>query len=260
MRKRAAVLSIAAVLAGVVVLPVGAGAQAGDLHVICSTGLKGAMETIVPEYGRVSGRHVTIEYGASAVLKRTIEDGKAFDLAILTPAVVEDLIKEGRIAAGTRRDLARSDLAVGIRAGAPLSDIGTADALKRRLLAARSITYAREGAATATFVNILNRLGIAEAVAPKTILQTISGRPSESVADGESELVFAPLSEIVPVRGVQVLGRFPSEFQSPLIMTAGIGAQSRKADAVGALLEFLASANATPAFTASGMDRITTKE
>ena len=100
------------------------------------------MEKILPEYERASGRHVEIEYGASAALKRTIEGGQAFDLAILTPTVIDDLINENKITAGTHTDVARSDLGVGIRAGAPRSDISTADALKRRLLAATSITYA----------------------------------------------------------------------------------------------------------------------
>ena len=101
---------------------------------------------ILPEYERASARHVTIEYGASAALKRTIEGGQAFDLAILTPTVIDDLINENKITAGTHTDVARSDLGVGIRAGASRSDISTADALKRRLLAATSITYAPQAA------------------------------------------------------------------------------------------------------------------
>jgi molybdate transport system substrate-binding protein len=126
------------------------------------------------------------------------------------------------------------------------------------LLAATSITYAKEGAATAAFNEMIRRLGIADATASKTTLQTVSGRPAESVAEGEHELVLAPVSEL-HVRGVDVLGLLPAEFQSPLIMTAGIGAQSTNADAARALLQFLAGPKAAPLIKASGMESLAKK-
>lgn len=258
-RHRAAngrLLSSAALVSAVFLLVQGPAAQHANLHIISSNGIRVAMEKILPAYERASGQHVTIEYGASAVLKRAIESGKAFDLAILTPAVIDDLIKAGQIAAGTQTDVARIDLAVGVRAGAPKSDINTADALKRRLLAAKSITYAKEGASTPTFNNILGRLGIADVVQSKVVLQTVSGRPAESVAEAENELVFAPLSEILGVRGVEVLGLFPAEFQNPIVMTAGIGAQSKRLDAANGLIQFLTSPKAAPVIRASGMEPI----
>ncbi len=234
-------------------------AQNAEIHVISSNGIKAAMEKILPAYEHVSGQHVTIEWGASAVLKRTIEDGKAFDLAILTPAVIDDLIKTGQIAAGTHTDVARIDLAVGMRAGAPRIDISTADALKRRILAAKSITYAKEGAATPTFNSVLKRLGIADAVQSKIVLQTVSGRQAQSVGEGENELVFAPLSEIQGVHGVEVLGLFPAEFQNPIVMAAAIGAQSKKSDASRALIQFLTSAKAASMIKSSGMEPVARK-
>lgn len=259
MKNRAIATSCAGLITGLVLLVQGTAAQNSDISVISSNGIQGALEKILPEYERTSGQHIAIVYGASAVLKRDIEGGKAFDLAILTPAVIDDLIKTGKIAAGLRTDLARTDLAVGIRAGAPKSDISTADALKQRLLAAKSITYSKEGASTAAFDAMISRLGIADAVKPKTVLQTVSGRPSASVAEGENEIVLAPASEIMPIRGMQLLGLLPAEFQSPIVMTAGIGAQSQKRDAAKALVEFLASPKAVAAIKASGMEPIARK-
>lgn len=237
-------------------------AQAADaeVRIICSNGIKGAMDKLVPQYVLASGQHLNIQYGASAVLKRTIEGGQPFDLAILTPGVIDDLAKEGKIAAGTHADIARADLGVGIHAGAPKIDISTPDAIKRRLLAAKSITFAKEGAATTAINNMFARLGIAAELKSKIVLQTESGKAEETVATGENELVFGPVSEIIPVHGIEVLGLLPREFQSPLIMTAGVSAKTQNDEAAKALINFLTSPAAAPAIKASGMEPISKKK
>src|SRR5882672_4714093 len=107
-------------------------------------------------------------FGVANVLKRQIEAGEAFDLAIMTAAVADDLIKQGRLVAATRTDVARGGIGIAVRAGAPKPDIGTVEALKRTLLAAPSITYAKEGGSGIYFAGLLERLGIAEAMRPKT--------------------------------------------------------------------------------------------
>lgn len=259
MKKQTMATLLAPLVAGLILLAQGAAAQTADVHVVGSFGIQGVMEKILPEYERVSGHRITIDYGESAVLKRAVEQGNAFDLAILTPQVIDDLIKTGKIAAGTRTDIAKTDLAVGIRAGATRSDISTPDALKRRLLAAQSITYAKEGSATAAIERMFSRLGIADAVEPKTIRHSTAGRPSESVAEGKNELVLAPASAIVPVPGVQVLGLLPAEFQSSTVMTAGVGVRSKRPDVAKALVQFLTSPKAIPAINASGMESLAKK-
>jgi molybdate transport system substrate-binding protein len=115
-------------------------AKGPEIRVLCSNGIKAAMETLVPEAERATGRTIAIQFSSSAVLKRSIEGGEPFDVAILTPGIVDDLIKTGKIQAGTHTDLASAALAVGVRAGAPKADVGTPEAMKRTLLAARSIT------------------------------------------------------------------------------------------------------------------------
>ena len=232
-----------------------------EIRIICSNGIKGAMDKLVPEYEHMSGRHIAIQYGASAVLKRTIEGGEPFDLAILTPAVVEDLVKDGKIAAGTGTDVARADLAAGIRAGARKTDISTPEAMKRRLLAAKSITFAKEGAATAAINKMIDRLGIAEQLKSKLVLQTAAGgKAEETVAAGENEIVFAPVSEIIPVKGIEVLGLFPREFQVPLIMTAALGANAQDVEGARAFVKFLTSPAAAGAIKASGMEPVGKKK
>ena len=261
MNKRAIASSIPAFAAGLVFL-FAPQTHAGDaeIRIICSNGIKGAMDKLVPQYEHTSGRHIAIQYGASAVLKRTIEGGEPFDLTILTPGTIDDLIKEGKVAAGTRTDIASASLGAGVRAGSPKTDISTPDAIKRRLLAAKSITYAKEGAATGAINSMIDRLGIAADLKSKIVLQTVSGRAEESVASGENEIVFGPVSEIIPVHGVEVLGLFPAEFQSPLVMSAGLSANSGNGEAAKALIKFLTGPGAAPAIKASGMEPVSKKK
>jgi molybdate transport system substrate-binding protein len=122
------------------------------------------------------------------------------------------------------------------------------------LLEAKSITYTKEGASTAAINKMLKQLGIADQINAKTVFQTVSDRAEESVAQGENELVLAPLSEIITVQGIQVLGLFPKEFQDPLVMSAGISANTANAESAKALIKFLSSPAAASAIKASGME------
>lgn len=251
MKKIVAVVATAALILSFV--PAAAG-QEREVRVFCSNGIKRAMETLRPAAERAVGQPIAIEFAASAVLRRRIEAGEPFDLAILTPQVIGELVKARKIADRTETAVARVNLGVGIRAGASKADISTPEAMRRRLLAAKSVTYSLEGASNAAILNMLERLGIANEIKARTVLQTVSGRPAESVAEGENEIVFAPVSEILMVRGVDVLGLFPPEFQQPLVMAAAVSAGSQNASAAKALIAFLTSAAAAEAIKASGME------
>jgi molybdate transport system substrate-binding protein len=211
------------------------------------------MEHLLSDAERAVGRRISVRYSSSTALKQSIDQGEAFDLAILTPDIVDALVKAGRIRTGTHTDVASVDLAVGVRAGAPKGDIGTPDAMRRRLLAARSLTWTEGGASSVPVTAMLRALGIEEQVSSRIVLQRVPGTAAETVARGENELVFAPRSEIQTVDGVEVLGLFPKEFQRPVVMTAGIAASTRAADAAGALIRFLVSPGAAPALHAAGM-------
>jgi len=117
------------------------GARAAELKVLSSTALKAAMEELAPQFERATEYKLAITYGPSAALKPQIEAGEPFDLAMITPASIDDLIKQGRIEAGSRSNIGRTGIGVAIRAGAPKPDIGTVAAFKRALLDAKSITY-----------------------------------------------------------------------------------------------------------------------
>jgi molybdate transport system substrate-binding protein len=183
---------IGALVTGLVLLSARqAPAKDPDIRVLCSNGIKAAMEALIPEAERAAGRTIVIQFSSSAALKRSIDGGEPFDLAILTPGIVDDLIKAGKIQAGTHTDLASAALAVGVRAGAPKADVGTPEAMKRTLLAAKSITYTKEGAASAAIASMVRSLGIQDQLASRTTLQTVPGHGAEGVAKGEHELVIA---------------------------------------------------------------------
>jgi molybdate transport system substrate-binding protein len=246
---------IGALVTGLVLLSARqAPAKDPDIRVLCSNGIKAAMEALIPEAERATGRSIVIQFSSSAVLRRSIDGGEPFDLAILTPGIVDDLIRAGKIQAGTHTDLASAALAVGVRAGARKADVGTPEGMKRTLLAAKSITYTKEGAASAAIASMLRSLGIQDQLASRTTLQTVPGHAAEAVAKGEHELVFAPLSEILPIHGVDVLGLFPGQFQAPVVMTAGVAAGARDPDGAKALIKFMTSSKAAPAIKASGME------
>jgi len=258
LRKSSFATSAMCIVAGTALLAQSAAAQQGELRVICSNGIKAAVEMLLPEFERTSHQHVAVQYGPSAVLKRSIEGGAEFDLVILTPVVIDDLTKQGKL--GESTVLATSNLAVGIRSGAPKTDISTPDAMKRRLLAAKSITYTKEGAANGAINDMIQRLGITAEITAKTVLQTVSGRAEDAVAEGENELVMAPLSEIVTVKGIEVLGLWPKEFQKPLVMSASVNLKAANPEAAKALVKFLTSPAAVPAIKATGMEMAARKK
>jgi len=227
-----------------------------NVQVFSSNGIRGALEILRPQAERAIGRSIVIQFAASAVLRRRIEASEPFDVVIVTPQVVAALVETGRIALGTEVDVASVKLGVGIRAGQPRTDIGTPESIKRRLLAAESITFAKEGAASPAILSMFERLGIAVDIERKTVLQTISGRAAESVAGGDNELVFAPVSEILMVQGVELLGLLPQEFQRPIVMMAAMSANARSMSAGKALIAFLRSTQAAEAMKASGVEPV----
>jgi molybdate transport system substrate-binding protein len=229
-------------------------AQATPVRVLSTNGVKAAMEALKTQCERAAGRPLAIEYGSSAALKRKIEAGQAFDVAILTPETTADLVKAGKIADGTAADLARTGIGFGIRAGAPKADIGTPEAVKQMLLKAKSIAIVKEGASRATVDRMFERLGIAAAVASKTTLELGTEKAGESVAQGRSEVEIIPLSEIPLVQGVEILGPLPGDLQNILRFQASVGANAKDAAAARKVIQFLTSPAAAPTYKTKGLE------
>ena len=238
------------------VLAASSAAQAAELKVLSSTALKAAMQDLAPQFEHATEYKLAVVFGPSASLKQQIEAGAMFDLALITPAAIDDLVKQGKIDAGSRSDIARTGIGVAIRAGAAKPDIGTVAAFKRALLEAKSITYgdpARGGLSSVYFVSLLERLGIADQIKAKAKLGTASEgvRP---VAAGEAELGIGQASEIPLVPGVELLGPLPAELQSYTGVTAGIATHAQDATGARALIEFLTAPAALKVYKAKGME------
>jgi molybdate transport system substrate-binding protein len=253
-----AAASALALLASLSFLTAGAAvANAAEIKVLSSVALKAALdEELLPQFAKSAENKVVIKYGAAAALKQQIEGGETFDVAILTPAAVDDLIRQGKIETGSRTNVARTGVGVAIRQGAAKPDISTVDAFKRTLLDAKSIAYgdpALGGASSIYFASVLQRLGIAEAVKGKTKL-TPPGESAQPVAAGEAELGVAQISEIVPVRGAELLGPFPGELQVYTAFTAGTAASAKDAAAANALIKFLTTPAAAQIFKKRGLE------
>jgi len=247
--------SLTAALAGLALaLPMAASVRAAEIKVLASNGVKAALEDIAPAFQRATGHTLKIEFGLAAVLKREIEGGTAFDVAILTDAGIADLAKQGKVDAASRADVARSGVGIGIRAGAPRPDIGTTEALKRSLLAAKSVSWAREGASGVYFVSVLKRLGIADQVTAKAVLASSGAEVGALLVKGQAELGALLINELMAVPGVEVAGPLPAELQSYTVFAAAAGSGSRDAAAAATLVKFLQSPAARAAFKARGQD------
>jgi molybdate transport system substrate-binding protein len=146
------------------ILTLSSAAQAAEIRVLCSNGLQAVMENLAPQFERTSGHKVVVTFGLAAGFKQQIEKGEAFDLAVLTPPMIDDLIKQGKMAADSRTVIARTGLGLMIRAGAKKPDVSTTDAFKRSLAGAKGIAFAKEGASGVAFTATIERLGIAESL------------------------------------------------------------------------------------------------
>lgn len=250
---RIAALAVSAGVGIVMLMSQAAGAGVAEIRLISSNGVSAVLSVLGPQFEQASGVRLVIRFDTANVLKDKILAGEAFDLAILTGPVVDELTKAGKIAVGSRADIARSGVGVAIRAGAPRPDISTLEAFKRTMLAAKSIAYTTTGASGLYFASVLERLGIADQVKPKAKLQP-GGAVAELVARGEAELAVQQVSELMPVKGTEILGPLPPELQNYTVFSAGIGAAAKQAAAAKALVGFLRAPAALPAIKAKGME------
>jgi molybdate transport system substrate-binding protein len=252
--------SIAGLFAGLltIVALAGAGpAVAAEIKVLTAGAMRGVVDALVPGFEKQTGHKVAVDNATAGALVKRIEGGEAFDVAIITPKAIGDLAQKGKVASGSRTDLAKVGMGVAVKAGAPLPDIATVEAFKRTLLAARSVAYIDPkagGSSGIYFDGLLDRLGIADVVRPKAKLKQ-GGYVADLVASGEAEIAVHQISEIVPVKGVVLVGPLPAEVQNYTTYSAGVGAAARDADAARALIDHLAGPAAAPVLKARGMER-----
>jgi molybdate transport system substrate-binding protein len=229
-------------------------AQTNALHVLCSNGMRAVVEELKPQLERAAGQPLSIEYGTSAAVRQKIEGGAEFDVAVLTVEVIDALARGGKVAPDSVGALGRSPVGIGVRAGAALPDLETADGVKKAFLEAKSVTWVGSGAARAQVDKMLASLGIADAVAAKLALVQSVEEGLDRVADGKSDITVMLASEILPAPGVKYAGRFPAPYTGYVSFAgaAGAGTHARAAaDRVVAALHAPATLNV---YAAKGME------
>jgi len=232
-------------------------APASDIKVLTAGAMRGVITELLPQFEKDTGHKVSLDNATAGMLAQRIEGGEAFDVAVITPKVIDELIGKGKIAPGSRVDVAKVGIGVAVKEGAPLPEIGTAESFRRALLAARSVAYIDPkagGSSGVYFDGLLQRLGIAHEIRPKARLKQ-GGYVAELVATGEAEMAVHQISEITPVKGVVLVGPLPAEIQNFTTYTAAIGANARDAAAARILVERLAGPAAAPILKAKGMEK-----
>jgi molybdate transport system substrate-binding protein len=241
-------------LAFVVVFAHATVASGADLKLFSAPGMRPALDELAPQFERASGHRLTIDYDSSGALKRKIEAGEMFDVGILTPAVMDDAIKSGRLAGTTRTSIGRSGIGVASRAGTPKPTIDSQDSLKRALLGAKSIAYSAEGVTGAHLLRIVQRFGVGDEMKPKLKPYKNGDVALRAVADGEADLTVSGMTVILATPGVQLVGPLPAEVQEYVVYAAALNATSKNAEGGKALISFLTDERAGAVLKAKGFE------
>jgi molybdate transport system substrate-binding protein len=231
---------------------------ASNIKVVTSGGFTAAYLELAPEYERSTHNHLVTEFGPSMgtthnAIPVRLARGEAIDVVIMAAPALDDLIKQGKVRAEGRTDLIRSYIAMAVKAGAPKPDISTVDALKRTLLAAKSIAYSDSASGVYLSTELFPKLGLADQIRSKA--RKIEADPVGGVvATGEFEIGFQQISELLPVKGIDIVGPLPPGAQRVTLFSAGIPMTSTHPKEAKALIEWLASPAAYGAIRKSGLE------
>jgi molybdate transport system substrate-binding protein len=231
-------------------------ARAAEIKLLCASALHPVIDALIPDFEKSSGHKIAVAYGTAGAVADSVQKGEAADIVISSVPMIDRLQAQGKVAVGDRVIIAKVGVGAFVRKGAVKPDLSSADAFKRSMLAARSIAYpdpAGGGASGIYVASLLERLGIAAEMKPKTKLSTL-GTLYKSVASGEVEIGFNQVSEILAQPTVELAGPLPSEIQNYTQFLPGIVAGSSRADAARALVTFLYSPAAKTVLKAKGFE------
>lgn len=231
-------------------------AGAAEIKVLTTGAFKPVVMALVPQFEKQTGHKVTVENETAGELIKRIAGGQIFDVAVITPAAVDELAVQGKIVSGSRVNLAGVGVGVMVKEGAPKPDVSTVEAFKQALLAAKSVAYIdpASGGSSGIYIDkLLERLGIADQVRPKAKLKK-GGHVADLIVSGEAELGLHQISEIVPVKGVAWVGPLPKEIQSITTYAGGLSASAKDKGAAEAMIKYLSSGDAAAVLTSKGME------
>ncbi len=241
------------VVALVALLVAASSSQAAELKIFGSRVTKVIVGELGPQFEKATGLKPVVTADVAQVMKRRIEAGEAFDLAVLVDFQIDDLIKSGKLLADSRADIMSSGIGVAVKRGAPKPDISTVEAFKQTMLKAKSVTYLKEGASTIHLRKLFVQLGIADAIKAKAV-ETDGEQVSEFVAEGKVDLGLIVVPNIMSVPEAELVGPLPKEINSIVMFTAGVSAASPNQQAARELIKLLKSPEAKPVIKAKGND------
>jgi molybdate transport system substrate-binding protein len=228
-------------------------ASAAEIKVLASGATKEVVAELLPQFEKSSGHKVTVTWTGTANIKKRIAAGEVYDLVIVGGPAIDAFSQQGKLVAGSRVDLMKSGVGVAVRAGAKKPDIGSTEAVKKTLLAAKSVGYS-SGPSGDYVVTLIDRMGIADQVKPK-MKQVPSGtRISTMIESGEVEIGFQQISELIHEKGIDYLGPLPADIQNITVFSAGLYAGGKEPDAAKALVKALTDAHSVPVIKQHGME------
>ncbi len=243
-------------------LVLGIKAEAAELKVLSAFGMQSVMEDLGPKFERATGHKLAISFATGGATVKRAQDGESADVVIALRQGIDSLVKNGKAAADNVTVVAHSGIVVAVRKGAPKPDISSPDALKRMLLAAKSISYvdpASGGASGIHFAKVLDRLGIANEMKSKTVFPNpkTPGEVGVLVANGEAEIGVHLIQELMSVAGIDLVGPLPGDLQATTVFSAAIMTGAKDAAAAKALVDFLRTPDSAKVIKAKGMDPAT---
>ncbi len=231
------------------------------MEILCTNGLKSVMTELVAGLEDQSGSKVALRialkialtWGSTVALVKEIAAGARGDIAMLTREAIDQLAEQGMVLAGSRIDIARSEIGIAVRRGARKPDIGSPQALRHALLAASSIAHSKTGQSGIYFPTVLERLGISEQMQGKLVVPAGGVPIGDIVASGDAEMGIQQISELMPVDGIEILGSLPEPLQKITIFSGGVLSTTQDAERARCLLELISSAS-RPLLAAKGLE------
>lgn len=228
-------------------------AHAAEIKVMASAAVKAAVLDLIPAFEKSSGHKVTMIWAGTEAITKRISGGEVVDVVLIAAPNIDKLISQGKLAAGSRADFAKSGIGIAVRAGLPKPDISSGEAVKKAVLAAKSVAYS-SGPSGFYLAGLFKKMGIADQIKDR-VKQTPSGvQVGEVVARGEAELGFQQVSELLHLKGIHYLGPLPADIQHITVFSAALHTAATAPDAAKALVKFLTAPDAGPIIRKTGME------
>lgn len=228
-------------------------AGAAEIKVLSTQATEESFKELVPQFEKATGHKVTTVFTGTLDANKRLAAGESYDLLIMSSTSIDEHLKDGKVAPGTRVDLAKSGVALAVKPGTPKPDIKTVEALKKTILAAKSIGYST-GPSGVYIISLFEKLGVADQVKGK-LKQTPTGVFVGSIiASGEVEIGFQQVSELSQYKGIVYVGPLPAEVQKYTTFSSAIIAGTKQADAAKALVKFITTPVAASAYKKRGME------